>query len=1297
MRYKKYLSVLLSFIMTVSLITFNIDKTPVKAAGENNKNVVHIILDGISNKLYDDLIKEGYDFPNINDLIVNGTKIEDMKTTIPSYGGAQAAVLTGAYPEANEFFYRYYDKSTNKIISSTSETYALKGETYLENIQRNYPLVKTMALGMSVATLGIEGRGVSVSDPNHKLIEYKDNKSVAKRGDKLVSLAEEMEDLKAAIRNDEMPRYILSYSNDIKMQLWNGGANNYDAIKKASGDKLKELDSLIGELIAELKSQGKYEDTIIILNSLSSIYAIEKKINGDVMASNISNATGVTTTFGTVSSDSKVVIIKNYVMKYGQLYFTNKASQEDKIKVLDYLRNNEAMKNEIKEIIDPKIVSAPSIFADYLLNPKEEYTFSQAGLNTVRTDNLEDMSQLCIFSGKGIIKGKNVPQSNLVDIVPSIAEILGITNPANNEGKKLDIFDFQPPIANIFLEGSKNSEGLYTSEVKVTINSQDNKYVVTEYDLGEGFINYKEPFKVNKDCTLKVRVSDQAGNIKEYNEDIKFVSLYKNVDIQGIFDETLGYKLTDKTSITVKGEINSDPNIKITVNNAPVALDNYNFTQVINLTNGKNVIQIEAELNGLVSKKEYIVYKASEPEITSVKESEVFSTSLVNISGKSWPKANMEIMGNYAKADEEGNFNMEYNLNSGKNAIGIKASTGDIIKERNINLYYYTPVNIDIVSHRDKDVVKTEAIKLYGKLDKAAKISINGEDTMLSVDNTFNKDIKLNKGINNIIIEADIMGVKSSKTLRIVRVVPEDKYVVYINWDGFAKYYFDEASSEGKTPILDSLIKKGVYFENASTGIPSITNAMQAAIVSGTYSQGTGNSYRYYDKDKNLVVQYSRENEAETIAEAAVRQGLKVASVHQFALQDRGTAFGDVDKAYIQVPDPSDYSVRFDEAIKLINGEPVQSGISSIEIIDIPKFMALYMDDLDGIGHNEKGAYGNEVAGSEVERKNLVKARLGEMDTKLGEFIEACKNRGIYDNMSFILTTDHGMSPYGQQGAKADEYSKSKLPEVLAKLQSMGYKPEALLSGQSAKDDTDLVVVSVGLQAQLTFRNKFTAEEVENIVSAFKDEAYVGTIMKNQEIIERGSRADFADIIISPKPPYSFKTPRIVDGVPIYSDYIARGQHDSLDETSQHIFSLMWGNGIKQGYNYKDKMYNIDFAPTMAKLLSIDAPKNSTGKILAQALEDDKKPGDGEDGQTSDNSNENNLNDPTNPKDEASKNHPESNNKLDNDKTHENNYGNKLAKTGSFPSSKPIIFIAALLIFAGFVTLYREKSLKKNN
>lgn len=107
--------------------------------------------------------------------------------------------------------------------------------------------------------------------------------------------------------------------------------------------------------------------------------------------------------------------------------------------------------------------------------------------------------------------------------------------------------------------------------------------------------------------------------------------------------------------------------------------------------------------------------------------------------------------------------------------------------------------------------------------------------------------------------------------------------------------------------------------------------------------------------------------------------------------------------------------------------------------------------------------------------------------------------------------------------------------------------------------------------------------------------------MFSDEMVARGVKTGFADLIISPEPPFHFHTPGV-------TSLTARGQHDSLADEAQHIASLMWGKSIKKGYKYSNAICFTDFAPTMARLLGINAPLNSTGEVLYGALDNINQP-----------------------------------------------------------------------------------------
>jgi hypothetical protein len=164
----------------------------------------------------------------------------------------------------------------------------------------------------------------------------------------------------------------------------------------------------------------------------------------------------------------------------------------------------------------------------------------------------------------------------------------------------------------------------------------------------------------------------------------------------------------------------------------------------------------------------------------------------------------------------------------------------------------------------------------------------------------------------------------------------ENAYVVYINWDGFARYYYDEALKKNvdELPTLKQIISEGVFFDNLRTTMPSITNPCQNMILSGSTSEITKNVYRYYDRKTDKVIQQERENANKTIAHVAVEAGMSVASISHYLLEPvltpENTYYITSDATLPEVAQrgpnsTNDHYARFTQLIRLVKGESVNA------------------------------------------------------------------------------------------------------------------------------------------------------------------------------------------------------------------------------------------------------------------------------------------------------------------------------------------------------------------------------------
>ena len=412
------------------------------------------------------------------------------------------------------------------------------------------------------------------------------------------------------------------------------------------------------------------------------------------------------------------------------------------------------------------------------------------------------------------------------------------------------------------------------------------------------------------------------------------------------------------------------------------------------------------------------------------------------------------------------------------------------------------------------------------------------------------------------------------------------KYVVYINWDAFRRDYYDWANQPGEpgTPNLNYLMSRGVYYPNTFNGFPSITNPMQTSIVTGSWPTTHGNVYRYYDRAANVGAASGRTNNAETIAEAASASGLSTASVQQFMLQDRGTSASDPLHLYIQPG--GRFELRVSEALRMLKGEPVRNTNGEmISMTEIPRFLAIYGDDLDAAGHNGSG-YGT-IPSLNVEAWTAkMTAELIRMDKALGVLIDGLRELGIFEETAIVLTADHGMTPYS---------GKSSLMKLVSIFTESGLKVKIIENGVKAPQGTDVVFVTSGQAVQVYFQSKLDPHTLDALVSQITSQPYVGGVMDRAALDKAGANAMSGDMVVWPEPPNHFATRDINFGI--------AANHDTRHPSSHNVFLLVSGAGVHKGLVIDTPIEIIDAAPTMSVLLGIRPPANATGRVLTEALQ----------------------------------------------------------------------------------------------
>jgi predicted AlkP superfamily pyrophosphatase or phosphodiesterase len=435
----------------------------------------------------------------------------------------------------------------------------------------------------------------------------------------------------------------------------------------------------------------------------------------------------------------------------------------------------------------------------------------------------------------------------------------------------------------------------------------------------------------------------------------------------------------------------------------------------------------------------------------------------------------------------------------------------------------------------------------------------------------------------------------------------EDGHVVYMNWDGFAYYYYDEflkRTVDENAPTLKMLLEEGVFFENLRTALPSITTSAQNLIISGATSSVVKNVYRYYDAKANLVIQQARENASETIITASIKKNLPIVSVHHFLAEAHLTTT-DPTRLYVYSDSTNpkvvergslrlqDHFSRYEQLIKVITGTPLKSSGRTITVSELPKLTLYYADDLDALGHNFQSYFGYPHAKTEAERMNNIITMLKDMDQKLGDFLQKAKDAGVYDKLTFFLTTDHGMTPYGLSSPEdSGDHGTSKLGDLRAALKRFDstFSLELVPANQSPKTSTTVVGVGANLNIQLSFKKSMSEADLQRLKTELLKEHYVGKVHTREELIKVGYDIRDTDMIVTPADRYFFSGN-------LLNTLVARGQHDSSLDSADHVYGLIWGNGIKKGVVYKDLAYNYDFGLTIAAALGLELPE-ANGIVL---------------------------------------------------------------------------------------------------
>ncbi len=216
----------------------------------------------------------------------------------------------------------------------------------------------------------------------------------------------------------------------------------------------------------------------------------------------------------------------------------------------------------------------------------------------------------------------------------------------------------------------------------------------------------------------------------------------------------------------------------------------------------------------------------------------------------------------------------------------------------------------------------------------------------------------------------------------------DDAYVILISFDGFRYDYMERVD----TPNFDQIEKNGIKAKSLKPVFPSFTFPNHYAIATGCYADKhkiLGNEFitflgEYSYKNKNTV-QDAKWYGAEPIWVTAEKNGIITATY--FWVGSEAKIGGYYPTYYKNYQSGIASEIKIKQAVDWLK----------LPIKKRPRLICLYFNEPDHAGH----VYGANSKEVNQEVKNS--------DDILGNLITSLKQLDIYNNINFVIVSDHGM------------------------------------------------------------------------------------------------------------------------------------------------------------------------------------------------------------------------------------------------------------------------------------------------
>jgi predicted AlkP superfamily pyrophosphatase or phosphodiesterase len=407
----------------------------------------------------------------------------------------------------------------------------------------------------------------------------------------------------------------------------------------------------------------------------------------------------------------------------------------------------------------------------------------------------------------------------------------------------------------------------------------------------------------------------------------------------------------------------------------------------------------------------------------------------------------------------------------------------------------------------------------------------------------------------------------------------QDRMVVVISLDGFPGYYLEDRSLP--IPALRALIDAGVS-ARMTTVNPTVTWPNHTTLVTGVHPDEHGllvngalvPTDAWPPVKIEPMMDKARMVHSRTVYDAAHDAGLTTAQVDWVAINRTPS----ITWAFTEWGDPAG-TVELEMIGKGLIGASDVEGFSKLNILyrdqvwtkaavhliraHKPNLLLVHFLSLDSVHHR----YGPKVLAAT--------SAVAFLDSCVSQIIAAIRESGMQDRTSIFVVSDHGFKAY------------SKEVHLSVALDAAGLAGRAYVVNEGG---SAIVYIAKAQQADTLNRAVKALETVDGIDRVIGRDGFAGLGLP---LPERDPQ--MGDLFVTAKSGYSFAG---AAGGPVTAAATqAGGSHGyiSSDPDMDAIF-IASGYGISAGARL-DRIANIDFAPTLAKLLNVELP-SARGKVI---------------------------------------------------------------------------------------------------